>query len=152
KEVRPLIVPTNNPLYAVIRTAKELQVQEVIVGASNKFTADEQLEQIGFYWLSIWAGQLTPPVSIRILSRDRDVYLDLAGGNRIPKISERQARSVAELRAAGVGIDQVLLVHAGNQASSDLFQGVLTMLDPQVVLALVPLVPPGAEPYNGHNI
>ncbi|OAI50234.1 hypothetical protein AYO44_17980 [Planctomycetaceae bacterium SCGC AG-212-F19] len=151
KEVRPLIVPTNNPLFAVVRTAKELQAQEVIVGASNKYTADTQLEQIAFYWVSLWAGS-PAPLTIRILTRDRDMYLDLAGGNRIPKISERKARTVAELRALGVGIDRVLLVTDGSPAGSDLFQGVLTMLDPAVSLAVVPLVPPGAEPHNGHHM
>ena len=58
------------------------------------------------------------PLTVRLLSRSRDVYLDLGGGNRIPKISERQARSVAELRSAGVGVSHALLVHddtAGKQ-------------------------------------
>jgi amino acid transporter len=151
KEVSPLIVPTNNPLFAVVQTAKDLAVQEIVMGASNKYTADTQLEQIAFYWLSIWGGNPTP-LTIRILSRDRDMFLDLAGGNRIPKISERKARTVAELRAAGVGIDRVLLVYDGSPAGSDLFQGVLTMLDPAVALALVPLVPPGASPHNGHHL
>ncbi len=100
------------------------------MGASNKYTADEQLEQIAFYWISLHDGQ-PAPLTVRILSRDRDMYLDLAGGNRIPKISERKARSVAELRAAGVGVDRVLLLHDGSPASSDLFQAVLTMLDPR---------------------
>ena len=58
----------------------------------------------------------------------------LAGGNRIPKLGERRARSVAELRAAGVGVDRVLLLHDGSPASSDLFASVLTMLDDKVVL------------------
>ena len=59
------------------------------MGASNKYTADEQLEQIAFYWINLHGG--TPaPLTVRILSRDRDMYLDLGGGNRIPKISERQ--------------------------------------------------------------
>jgi amino acid transporter len=151
KEVVPLIVPTNNPLFAVVRTARELQAQEIVVGASNKYTADTQLEQIAFYWVSLAAGE-PPPVTIRILSRDRDLYLDLGGGNRIPKISERKARTVAELRAAGVGIDRVLLVYDGSPAGSDLFQGVLTMLDPAVYFAVVPLVPPGAGPHNGHHL
>ncbi len=71
------------------------------------------------------------------MSRQRDVYLDLGGGNRIPKISERKARSVAELRAAGVGVDRVLVTHDGSVASSDLLQAVLTMLDPGVMLGLV---------------
>ena len=136
KEVVPLIVPTNNPLYAVIRTAYDLNVQELIVGVSNKNTADEQLDQIALYWFNVCEGQ-PRPLTVRIISRDREVHLDLAGGNRIPKISERQARSVAELRAAGVGVSRVLLVHDGTPKSHDLFQSVLTMLDPQVHLDLV---------------
>src|SRR5205823_11552877 len=88
KQVRPMIVPTNNPLHAVLRTAKDLQAHELIVGASNKYTADEQLEQIAFYWISMHHGE-PAPLTVRIMSRDRDVALDLGGGNRIPKISER---------------------------------------------------------------
>ena len=78
------------------------------------------------------------------------MYFDLEGGNRIPKISERQARSVAELRAAGVGVDRVLLAHDGTTVSSDLFKSVLTMLDPEVVLDLV-LVTPAEPTTNGHG-
>jgi amino acid transporter len=148
KQVKPLIVPTNNPLHAVIRTARDIGAQELVLGASNKYNADEQLEQIGFYWINLHEGQPTP-LTVRILGRDRDVHLDLAGGNRIPKISERRARSVAELRAAGVGVDRVLLVHDESRDSSDLFQAVLTMLDPDVALALVPLGPAGEARANG---
>ena len=106
------------------------------MGASNKYTADEQLEQIAFYWINMHGGN-PAPLTVRILGRDRDVHLDLAGGSRIPRISERQARSVAELRAAGVGVDRVLMTHDGSTANSDLFEAVLTMLDPQVDLTLV---------------
>jgi len=135
KRVKPLIVPTNNALHAVLRLADELFAQEVILGASNKYAADEQMELIALYWANLHGGE-PKPLTVRLLSKDRDIYLDLHGGNRIPKISERQARTVAELRAAGVGIDRVLLVHDGTQAGSDLFQGVLTMLDAQVALGL----------------
>jgi amino acid transporter/nucleotide-binding universal stress UspA family protein len=138
KEVRPLIVQTNNPLHAVLKTAADLQVQELVMGASNKYTADEQLEQIGFYWISLHAG-VTPPLTVRILGRDRDVYLDLGGGSRIPKQGERRARSVAELRAIGVGVDHVFLVHDGTRSSRDLFLSLLTMLDPNVALTIVAL-------------
>lgn len=151
KQVKPLIVPTNSPLFAIINTARQLQAQELIVGASNIYTADEQLEQLAFYWINAHGGN-PAPLTIRILGRDRDVYLDLGGGNRIPKISERKARTVAELRAAGVGVDRVLLVHDGTQANSDLFQAVLTMLDPLVALAIVPAIPPGSDPYNGPSV
>jgi amino acid transporter len=138
KEVHPLILPTNNPLFAVINTAKDLKAQELVMGASNKYTADEQLEQIAFYWIHMHDGK-PAPLTVRILGRDRDVHLDLGGGNRIPRISERKARSVAELRAAGVGVDRVLMTHDGSPANSDLFEAVLTMLDPEVVLTLVPM-------------
>jgi hypothetical protein len=150
KEVKPLIVPTNNPLHAILQTAKDIQAHELIMGASNKYTADEQLEQIAFYWISLHDGQ-PAPLTVRILSRERDMYLDLAGGNRIPKISERRARSVKELRAAGVGVDRVLLLHDGSPNNSDLFQAVLTMLDNDVVLGLAPVIPPGSDPLNGHS-
>jgi amino acid transporter len=151
KEVKPLIVPTNNPLHAVLKTARDIQAHELLMGASNKYTADEQLEQIAFYWISLHDGN-PAPLTVRILSRERDMYLDLAGGNRIPKISERRARSVQELRAAGVGVDRVLLLHDGTPASSDLFHAVLTMLDREVSLGLVSVVPPGSSPHNGPGV
>src|SRR5207253_9516994 len=128
--------------------AKDIQAHELIMGASNKYTADEQLKQIAFYWINMHNGE-PAPLTVRILGRNRDVHLDLGGGNRIPKISERKARSVAELRAAGVGVDRVLLIHNGGPASNDLFLAVLTMLDPQVALTLVPVgLENGASP-NG---
>ncbi len=136
KEVKPLIVPTNNPLHAVVQMARDLKAQELIMGASNKYTADEQLEQIAFFWITLHNGE-TPPLTVRLLSWQRDVYLDLGGGNRIPKISERKAKSVAELRAAGVGVERVLLAHDGTNAGSDMLQALLTMLDPDVPLGLI---------------
>jgi amino acid transporter/nucleotide-binding universal stress UspA family protein len=140
KKVKPLIVPTNSPLHAILRTAKDLQAQEVVVGASNKFTAEEQLDQIAFYWINLHDGR-PPGLTVRVLSRDRDVYFDLEGGNRIPKFGERKARSVADLRAAGIGVERVLLVHDGSPASGDLFQSVLTMLDAKVGLDLAAVEP-----------
>ena len=138
KEVRPLILPTNNPLFAVVQTASNLEVQELILGASNLFTADTQLDQVALYWINLHSGEPSP-LTVRLLSRSRDIYFDLGGGNRIPKISERQARSVAELRAAGVGVRRVLLVHSATAEGSDLFGAVLTMLDPMIWLTVVPV-------------
>jgi amino acid transporter len=151
KQVKPLIVPTNNPLHAVLKTAMDIQAQELIMGASNKYTVDEQLEQIAFYWINLHGGNPVP-LTVRILSRERDVYLDIAGGSRIPKISERSARSVAELRAAGVGVDRVLMLHDGSSGSSDLFQACVTMLDPLVVLGVLPVSQTDAEPAGGNSV
>jgi amino acid transporter/nucleotide-binding universal stress UspA family protein len=141
KEVKPLIVPTNNPLYAIIRTARDLNAQELVVGASNVYTADEQLDQVALYWLNLHDSQAAP-LTVRLLGKGRDVHFDIAGGNRIPRVGEARARSVAELRAAGVGVDRVLLAHDNSTEGSDLFQALLTMLDPNVVLGLVPLASP----------
>ncbi len=149
KQVHPLIVPTNNPLHAVLRTAKDLKVQELVMGASNIYSADEQFDQISLYWINVNDGQGVP-LSVRLLGKDRDVHFDLYGGNRIPKIGERRARTVAELRAAGVGIDRVLLVPQESSDSVDLFEGVLTMLDPGVQLGLAtpPAVTPASDSQN----
>ena len=138
KHVQPMIVRTNNPLFAVINAARDLGAQELIMGASNVYSADEQIEQIAFYWFNLHDG--TPqPLTIRILGPNRDLYFDLAGGNRIPRLGERRARSVADLRGAGIGISHVLLLHDGTSVGSDLFADVLTMLDPLVALTVVPL-------------
>jgi amino acid transporter/nucleotide-binding universal stress UspA family protein len=148
KEVKPLVVPTNNPLHAVLRIARDIQAHELIMGASNRYTADEQIEQIAFYWISLHHGE-PAPLTAHIVSRERDVVLDLGGGNRIPKVGERRARTVAELRVAGAGVRRVLMLHDGTPTCSDLFQSVLTMLDPHVELALVP-VPPAGESAVDH--
>jgi amino acid transporter len=149
KEVKPLIVPTNNPLYAIARTAKNLNVQEVVLGASNKYTADEQFEQFALYWLSLCHGHSTP-LTIRLLGRDRDVQYDIAGGNRIPKLSELQAKSPAALRAAGVGVRQILFIHDGTRESSDLVQALLTMLDRAVGFDFVHV--PAGQKDDGSGI
>jgi nucleotide-binding universal stress UspA family protein len=135
KQVQPLIVPTNNPLFAVISTARNLQAQELILGASNTYTTDEQFEQIAFYWINLHEGQMAP-LTVRILSKTRDVYLDLGGGSHIPKFEDRQIRSVAELRSAGQGVRHAMLIHLNNRESSELFEAMLTMLDPQVTLSV----------------
>jgi nucleotide-binding universal stress UspA family protein len=136
--VQPIIVRTNNPLFAVINAARDLGAQELVMGASNVYSADEQIEQIAFYWFNLHDGKPTP-LTIRILGPNRDLYFDLAGGNRIPKLGERRARSVADLRGAGIGISHVLLLYERSSTGSDLFSDVLTMLDPLVKLTIAPL-------------
>src|SRR5262249_59666247 len=118
-----------------IGRAKDWNVEELVRGESKRYRGDEQRAQIAFYGVNMHDGQ-PPPLTVRILGRERDVHLDLAGGNRIPKLGERKARSVQELRAAGVGVDRVLMVHNDTPSSSDLFQAVLTLLDPKVQLGV----------------
>jgi hypothetical protein len=146
KEIKPLIVPTNNPLHAIFKMAKDIQAQELILGASNKYTADMQSEQLGFYWVNLHEGNPSA-LTVRIINRERDMYLDLAGGNRIPTISERQAKSVDDLRAAQQGVERVLLMHDGKTSSSDLFHCLLTLIDDKIAIGVVSV----ALDANGAN-
>jgi amino acid transporter/nucleotide-binding universal stress UspA family protein len=136
KPVFSLIVPTNNPVYALMRTAKDLKVQELVIGASNKFTADDQLDQISLLWYNLNDGYAAP-LTVRILSKDRDLHFDIGGGNRIPRAGESKARTIAELRRAGVGADRVLLVQRDSRMGLDVFQSVFTTLDPEVELKVL---------------
>jgi hypothetical protein len=142
KPVVPMLVPTNNALHAVLNVAKDLPAQEVVVGASNKYTAEEQLDQIAFYWINIHHGE---PVglTVHIVSSDRDLTFDINEGSRIPKAAERRAKTVADLRDAGIGIRRVLMAHDGTTASHDVFDWMLTMIATEVALDMVPI--PQAE-------
>lgn len=138
KSVTPLLIPTNNALHAVLATAKDLAAQELVLGVSNKYTVEEQLDQICFYWISLHSGK-PPGLTIHIISANRSVSFDLEGGNRIPKAAERQARTVAELRSAGIGVQRILLAHDGTRASRDVAEWLLTMLADDVALDVVPI-------------
>jgi hypothetical protein len=137
KTVKPLIVTTNNALHAVLRIANVLSAQEVVMGASNKFTVEEQFDQIAFYWIDFHGGVPTP-LTARIISRSHDLTYDLEGGNRIPTAAERQARSVADLHSAGFGVRKILLVHDGTRESRDVCEWLVTMLATDTRLDVVP--------------
>ncbi len=64
--VIPLIVPSNNPFYAMARVARDLQAEELVVGKSGKFTPELQMENLAMSWgsLSPMEGQ---SLRIRIL-------------------------------------------------------------------------------------
>ena len=136
KHVVPLIVPTNRPLHAIVKTASDLKVQELVVGGSNVWTADDQMDQIMFDWLTLHQGEMAP-LTVKILTKEREVHFDLGGGTRIPKPGESNARNVAELRAAGVGIKRVMAVLSDASEGLDLFQALMTLIDPQVPLSIL---------------
>ena len=69
KQVKPVVLPTNNPLYAIARAARDLQATEVVLGVSEKVHAEEQLEQFALAWGSV-ISDATPievPLSVRII-------------------------------------------------------------------------------------
>ncbi len=97
KEVRPLLVPTNNPLHAILTAAKDLRADEVFLGASRDLhVADVMLGMSAAYrprgqrrriedaWGRLYAGR-PAPLTVWIVGPGREVRLDLAAATRAPE-------------------------------------------------------------------
>ena len=144
KPVMPLIVPTNEPLYALTRTAHELGAQELIMGLSNKYAPDDQLDQIALYWLNVCQSK-AEPLTIRVLGQGRDVRLDIAGGSQIPRGIGRaeSVKTLADLRASWRGVERLLLAYDGSALSGDFLDTVLSFLDPAIAVTLIDVAESG---------
>jgi hypothetical protein len=78
KPVYPLVLPTNNPLYAIATAARDLGATEVVLGASQKSSADLQLEQFAIAWGMATAGeQAERPLAIRIFGATDELRYEL---------------------------------------------------------------------------
>jgi amino acid transporter/nucleotide-binding universal stress UspA family protein len=152
KPVKPVIVPTNEPFYAMTRTAKTIGAQELIMGPSNKFRAEDQLDQVALYWLNL-CGPEPDPLSIRVLGKDRDVRLDIAGGSQIPKTgaaAQESAQLLSELRKSWHGVERLLLAYDGSPLSADFLDTVVSFLDPAIEITLID-VAEEAPGEDGHD-
>jgi hypothetical protein len=91
KQVHPLIVPTNHPLDAILRTAKSLQVQQLILGAtpnrhiqeavlgsSRRITPQRQLARIEEKWAALHDGR-PAPLSVCLVVSGVPVSIELGG-------------------------------------------------------------------------
>ncbi len=139
KPVRPLIVPTNQPFYALAQTAKTIGAQELIMGPSNKFRPEDQLDAVALYWFNV-CGAAPDPLSIRVLGKDRDMRLDIAGGSQIPKpgaAAAESARLLADLRKSWHGVEKLLLAYDGSPLSADFLDTVMSFLDPAIAVTLI---------------
>jgi len=147
KPVKPLIVPTNEPFFAMARTAKTIGGQELIMGPSNKYRPEDQLDQVALYWLNV-CGTKPEPLSIRVLGKDRDVRLDIAGGSQIPKTGAAAAATaqiLAELRKSWHGVERLLLAYDGSPLSADFLDTVMSFLDPAIEVTLIDVAEDGSS-------
>ncbi len=147
KPVKPVIVPTNEPFFALAQTAKTIGAQELIMGPSNKYRPEDQLDQVALYWLNV-CGATPDPLSIRVLGKDRDARLDIAGGSQIPKAgagAAETARILAELRKSWHGIERLLLAYDGSPLSADFLDTVMSFLDPAIKVTLIDVVEPDSS-------
>jgi nucleotide-binding universal stress UspA family protein len=139
KPVLPLIVPTNEPFYALARTAKSIGAQELIMGASNRFDPDVVLDHVALYWMNVCHGH-PEPLTIRVLGKDRDIKHDIAGGSTIPRYRPEEAsplQTLADLRESWRGVKRLLLAYDGSPLSADFLDTVMSFLDPSVAVTLM---------------
>jgi amino acid transporter len=76
KTVLPIVVPTNNALYAVAQTAAQLGVDEVFLGGSGRYPADYLIEQFAIYWGMVQADG-EKKLTVRTLDAKREVRQEL---------------------------------------------------------------------------
>ena len=81
KQVHPLVLPTNNPLYAICTAARDLRATEVVLGVSEKVHAEDQLEQFALAWGSATAemadGEAVPQLCVRILGPNVEMKFEM---------------------------------------------------------------------------
>ena len=70
--VTPLVVSSNDSLFAIARAAKELGAQEIILGRSAKFTPDFQAESFALRWGAVEPDH-THEMVVRVVSETEDL-------------------------------------------------------------------------------
>ena len=74
KAVHPLVIPTNNPLYAIATAARDLGASAVVLGVSEKASPDLQVEQFAIAWGMATAGLARAPrLVVRVVGPGTDV-------------------------------------------------------------------------------
>ncbi len=75
RAVTPLVVLSNDQQFAIARVAHSLEVDEVVMGVSEKFKPDIQLEHFAMHWGSLAAGDRV--LKVRVLSESTDITAEL---------------------------------------------------------------------------
>jgi hypothetical protein len=69
KQVYPVVLPTNNPLYAIATTARDLGANEIVLGVSEQMHAETQLEQFAIAWGSATAEPCYSKIASQLVVR-----------------------------------------------------------------------------------
>lgn len=75
RAVNPLVVVSNDQIFAIARIAYLLDADEVVMGASARFNSDTQLENFAMHWGSLADSE--HHVNVRVLSDDLDIRAEL---------------------------------------------------------------------------
>ena len=76
RAVTPLVVVSNDQVYAIARMAFLLSVDEVVMGASERFNPDIQLENFAMHWGSLGDSD-EHHVNVRVLSDNQDIRAEI---------------------------------------------------------------------------
>lgn len=74
--VIPLVITSNDALFAIARTAQELRATSVVLGESGKFPADLQAEQFAMRWGAVEPDE-SHELTLRIVSRREELRVRL---------------------------------------------------------------------------
>jgi hypothetical protein len=78
KPIHPLVIPTNNPLFAIATAARDLEAGEVVLGESQKMEADLLAEQFAMAWGMAQAeGGAERPLILRVVGPQKQTKFDL---------------------------------------------------------------------------
>jgi amino acid transporter len=76
RAVTPLVVVSNDQVYAIARMAYLLSVDEVVMGVSARFDPDVQLENFAMHWGSLGDSD-EHHVNVRVLSDEQDIRAEI---------------------------------------------------------------------------
>jgi hypothetical protein len=76
RAVTPLVVVSNDQVYAIARIAYLLSVDEVVMGVSARFNPDVQLENFAMHWGSLGDSD-EHHVKVRVLSDQHDIRAEI---------------------------------------------------------------------------
>ncbi len=76
KKILPIVVPTNNPAYAIAHTTVQLGAEEIFLGSSERYPVEYQMQQFALYWGMVEADE-NHHVAIRTIGPTGEMKLDI---------------------------------------------------------------------------
>ncbi|MEE8425196.1 MAG: amino acid permease, partial [Elusimicrobiota bacterium] len=69
KTVKPLLVTSNDPAYAVAQAAHSIDATQVVMGSSRRQTVEDQIERLAMTWGALGV-KIDDPIRVRVLWGD----------------------------------------------------------------------------------
>jgi len=76
KPVIPIVVPTNNAFFALVNAAKELNVKEIVLGLSDRYKFDVQIQQLAILWGTVQSDE-SKTITLRVITKTKDYRVNL---------------------------------------------------------------------------